>query len=270
MLEHCRYTLFMALQEDRVVGRIAAFVDDLAVEHWHQKIGLFGSYECIDDDEVSHTLLYFARDWLRSQGMTAMRGPWSFASQEWGLIVEGFAPPPVILAPYNPPYYNRQMTKFGLATGNDLLVYEIDARKGYTFPERYLHLTEIIRKRSGVSVRAIDMKHLEADVMTIMQLANQSIADNWGFYPVTENEARAMARDLKQVINPAACLIAQNAEGRPIGFAMSLPDINLILKDLNGRRLSLRDFQTPHPPSRPEAVPHVGTGRSTRVPGSGH
>ena len=235
MLEHCRYTLFMALQEDRVVGRIAAFVDDLAVEHWHQKIGLFGSYECIDDDEVSHTLLYFARDWLHSQGMTAMRGPWSFASQEWGLIVEGFAPPPVILAPYNPPYYNRQMTKFGLATGNDLLVYEIDARKGYTFPERYLHLTEIIRKRSGVSVRAIDLKHLEADVMTIMQLANQSIADNWGFYPVTENEARAMAHDLKQVINPAACLIAQNAEGRPIGFAMSLPDINLILKDLNGR-----------------------------------
>lgn len=239
MLEHCKYALFLALKDGKIAGRISAFVDDLALKHWQQPIGLFGSYECIDDDEVAHALLYFARDWLRSQGMTSMRGPWSFASQEWGFIVEGFAPPAVILAPYNPAYYNDQITAFGMAKAHDLLVYEIDVRKGYTFPERYLKLPEIVQKRSGIRIRPIDMKNLEADVMTITRLANESISDNWGFYPVTENEARAMAHDLRQVVNPAACLIAETAEGRPVGFAMSLPDVNQILKGLNGRLFPL-------------------------------
>lgn len=243
MLDHCSYDLFLAFKDGRVVGRISAFVDDLAVKYWGKQIGLFGSYECIDDIEVSHALLSHARDWLRQRGMTSMRGPWSFASQEWGLIVEGFSPPPVILAPYNPPYYNDQLTRFGMTKAHDLLVYEIDVRKGYTVPERYLKLPEIIQKRYGVTTRAVDMHNLESDVLTILRLANESISDNWGFYPVTEAEGRAMARDLKQIINPAACLIAETSAGKPVGFAMSLPDINQVLKGLNGRLLPFGIFK---------------------------
>ena len=71
--------------------------------------------------------------------------------------------------------------------------------------------------------------------MTTTRLANESISDNWGFYPVTEDEARAMARDMKQIIHPKALLIAEEEGGRPIGFAMSLPDINQVLKGLDGR-----------------------------------
>lgn len=235
MLDHCRYQLFLAKEGKNVLGRISAFVDDLAVKHWQKPIGLFGSYECINDLEVSTALLDAARDWLLAQGMTSMRGPWSFASQEWGLVVEGFTPSPVILAPYNPPCYNDHLTAFGLTKAEDLLVYYMDAAEGYQIPERYLQLTDKIQKRYGITVRQVDMNHLEEDVVTIVNLANVSISDNWGFYPVTNAEGRAMAHDLKQVINPRACLIAENAEGTPVGFAMSLPDINVILKGLNGR-----------------------------------
>lgn len=235
MLDHCRYQLFLAKEGKKVLGRISAFVDDLAVKHWGQKIGLFGSYECIEDAGVSAALLGAARDWLLARGMTSMRGPWSFASQEWGLVVEGFTPSPVILAPYNPPYYNDQLTAFGLSKAEDLLVYYIDAAEGYQLPDRYLLLTDKIQKRYGITVRPVDMSNLERDVMTILNLANVSISDNWGFYPVTEAESRVMARDLKPVINPKACLIAETSEGKPVGFAMSLPDVNVILKGLNGR-----------------------------------
>jgi len=86
-----------------------------------------------------------------------------------------------------------------------------------------------------VTVRPVNMKNLEADVVTIVSLANRSINDNWGFYPVTEAEGRAMAHDLKDIINPKAVVIAEGPDGAPIGFAMSLPDINLILRGLNGR-----------------------------------
>ena len=237
MLKHCEYQLFLARQGGEVVGRISAFIDHLALEHWGQPIGLFGSFECVNDPRVSGDLLASACDWLRGKGMNRMRGPWSFASQEWGLVVEGYEPEPVIMAPYNPPYYNDLLTDFGLAGVKDLLVYVIDAREHYTVPERILQLTDKVQQRYRVHVRPVNMQRLEEDVLTITRLANASICDNWGFYPVTDEEARAMARDMKQIVNPAALLIAQEENGNPIGFAMSLPDINRVLKGLNGRLL---------------------------------
>ena len=237
MLNHCTYALFLAKKGSKVVGRISAFVDHLALEHWKQPIGLFGSFESIDDPEVAKGLLQAAVDWLKQKGMASMRGPWSFASQEWGLVVEGFAPSPVIMGCYNPPYYNDFMTSFGLQKAADLMVYKIDASEGYDLPDRILTLTEIVKKRYGVTVREIDMKNLEQDVVTITNMANVSISDNWGFYPVTNEEARAMARDLKQIVNPKGLLIAEDREGKPIGFAMTLPDINKLIKGLNGRLL---------------------------------
>ena len=237
MLNHCEYQLFLARLNGVVVGRISAFIDHLALEHWRQPIGLFGSFESIHSREVASALLNAARDWLRSKEMSSMRGPWSFASQEWGLVVDGFEPEPVILAPYNPPYYNTLLTDFGMRKAKDLLVYLIDCSKNYQVPERILQLTDKVRQRYRVRVRPVNMKRLEEDVLTITRLANESICENWGFYPVTEEEARAMARDMKQIVNPAAILIAEEENGNPIGFAMSLPDINRVLKGLNGRLL---------------------------------
>ncbi|MCX6055690.1 MAG: GNAT family N-acetyltransferase [Chloroflexi bacterium] len=131
------------------------------------------------------------------------------------------------------------MVVFGLVKAEDLKVYYVDAKEGYQFPDRYLTLTDKIQKRYGVRVRPVNMRNLEQDVVTIVNLANASISDNWGFYPVTNEEGRAMAHDLKQIINPKAVLIVETADGTPIGFAMTLPDINVILKGLKGRLFPL-------------------------------
>jgi len=191
----------------------------------------------VDDDQGAQRLLQTACDWLRARGMTKMRGPWSFASQEWGTVVEGFTPPPVIMAPYNPPYYHRQLSAFGLQKVKDLLVYYADVQEGYTIPQRYLTLTDRVQKRYGITVRPVNMKRLEQEVAAIVELANRSIAHNWGFYPVTEAEGKALARDLKQIVDPAAILIAEGPDGQAIGFAMALPDINVLLRGLDGRLL---------------------------------
>lgn len=237
MLDHCETQLFLLIDDGEVVGRCSAFIDRLAVDYWGEPIGLFGSFECVEDEHGADLLLAAARDWLVDQGMTSMRGPWSFASQEWGLEIEGGARRPVILAPHNPPYYADYFESFGLKKAIDLLAYLADTADGYQFPERYLTLTEKIQSRYGVTVRSVDMKDLEREVMTIVDLSNRSIADNWGYYPVTQDEARAMARDLRQIVNPEVILIAEDHKGEPIGFALSLPDINTLLKDMNGRML---------------------------------
>jgi len=237
MLDHCETQLFLLRSGKHIIGRVAAFIDRLAVAHWQQPVGLFGSYECIEDQEASRMLLEVAQRWLQARGMTSMRGPWSFASQEWGLEIEGGSIPPVLMAPHNPAYYPAQLEAFGLRKVKDLLAYYVDAREGYTFPARFLELTDKVQARYGIRVRCVDMKHIERDVQTIVELSNASIADNWGYYPVTVDEGKAMARDLKQIIHPKGVLFAEDAAGRAVGFAIALPDVNVLLKGMGGKML---------------------------------
>jgi GNAT superfamily N-acetyltransferase len=237
LLKHCTYQLFSLLDGEKVIGRIAAFIDHLAVESWKEKIGLFGYYECIPDREASRRLLDAAAGWLRDRGMDSMRGPWTFVSQEWGLVVEGFSPPPCIMAPYNQPYYGDQFEFYGLEKAKDLLCYYISGKEGYQIPERILSLTDKVAERYGVTVRPVNMKRYLEEVEIFLELSNTSIIDNWGYSPVTDEEADAMARDLKQVIQPKGVLFAEDRNGKAIGFAIALPDINVLLRGLNGRLL---------------------------------
>jgi GNAT superfamily N-acetyltransferase len=237
LLDHCDYALFLLEEKGDLIGRIAAFIDHLAVDFWEEPIGLFGYYECVPDQKASQKLLESAAQWLRDRGMTIMRGPWTFVSQEWGLVVEGFTPAPTIMAPHNPPYYADHLGKFGFEKIKDLLCYYISGNEGYQIPERILNLTDRVAKRYGVRVRQIDLTCYDEEVEIILELSNISIIDNWGYSPVTEAEAQAVARDLKQIVQAKGVMIAEDAEGRPIGFAIALPNINMLLKGLNGRLL---------------------------------
>lgn len=237
LLDHCDYRLFLLINDNDVIGRIAAFIDHLAADFWGEKIGLFGYYECIPSETASRMLLDAAADWLREHDMDSMRGPWTFVSQEWGLVVEGFTPPPVIMAPYNPPYYADHLSAFGLEKVKDLLCYYISGQEGYKIPDRILSLTDRVAKRYGVTVRPVDMKRYDEEVQVFLELSNLSIIDNWGYSPVTEAEAEKMAKDLKMVIQPKGVVFAEDSDGRAIGFAIALPDINTLLKGLNGHLL---------------------------------
>lgn len=234
-LQHCDYQLFLLKEGQQVLGRMAAFIDHLAIDYWRKEIGLFGYYECPPDENAARQLLDAARIWLQARQMKKMRGPWSFVSQEWGSVVEGFSPSPVIMSPYNPDYYNQQYDQYGLEKIRDLLVYVIDARDGYQIPQRILHLTDKVAHRYGVRVRHLDMRNYEEEVQTVIDLSNRSLADNWGYAPVTDAEAQALARDLKPILHANAVVFAENAEGQQIGFAIAIPDVNVLLKKMNGR-----------------------------------
>jgi hypothetical protein len=234
-LDHCEYSLFLLEENGLVIGRIAAFIDRLALETWKEPVGLFGYYECFDDKAASNMLLESAAVWLRTKGMKYMRGPWSFVSQEWGLVIEGFTPSPVVMAPYNPPYYAEHLTSFKLLKIKDLLVYYISVKEGYTIPERIMTLTDDVAKRYGMHVRHVDMKHYDEDVKKVIDLSNRCLINNWGFTSVTTAEAEAVARDLKPILQPKGVIFAEDSKGNSIGFAIALPDANKLLKELNGR-----------------------------------
>jgi len=236
-LEHCHYALFLCEHDGRLAGRIAAFIDDNALDAWKEPIGLFGYYECIDHCEASAMLMDTASQWLRSKGMNRMRGPWSFVSQEWGLVVEGYSPSPTIMAPYNPPYYVQHFAANNFEKIKDLLVYYISVPEGYNIPGRILTLTDDVKERYGVSVRQVEMTNYREEVKKVIELSNKSLLENWGYTAVTTAEAEAISRDLKPVLHSRGVLFAEDRYGNAIGFAIAIPNANLLLKKMNGRLL---------------------------------
>jgi len=236
-LDHCEYALFLLEHENKIIGRIAAFFDKLALEIWKEPIGLFGYYECVDDPEASVILLDTAAGWLREKGMEFMRGPWSFVSQEWGLVIEGFKPSPTVMAPYNPEYYIDHLESYNLQKVKDLLVYYISAREGYTIPERILTMTEDVANRYGIHTRHVNMKDYDNEVARIIELSNRSLIDNWGYTSVTSKEAEALAHDLKPVLQPKGVIFAEDNKGNLVGFAITIPDVNKLIKGMKGHLL---------------------------------
>jgi GNAT superfamily N-acetyltransferase len=234
-LDHCDYQLFLLEGDGRLIGRIAAFIDRIAADYWGEPVGLFGYYECIPEPGAGRLLLQTAREWLQARGCTKMRGPWSFVSQEWGAVVEGFEPSPVIMGPYNPPYYIDDYFAFGLSKVQDMLCWSVDAARGYHIPERILRLTDAVAARYQVRTRQMDMKRYDEEVQHIIRLSNDSIIGNWGYSPVTAAEAQAMADDLKMVVQARGVVFAEDRHGEVIGFAIALPDLNSLLRGLDGR-----------------------------------
>jgi hypothetical protein len=236
-LDHLEYELFILEDKGRIIGRIAAFTDTLALEIWKEPVGLFGYFECIDNTEASSLLLDAARSWLTGKGMKQMRGPWSFVSQEWGLVIEGFTPSPTVMAPYNPQYYINHITSYGFEKIKDLLVYYISVKEGYNIPERILTLTNDVAARYGIKTRQVNMKNYDKEVARIIELSNLSLIDNWGYTSVTKEEAEAIAHDLKPIIHPKGVIFAEDKNGNPVGFAITIPDVNSLLKGMNGSLL---------------------------------
>jgi hypothetical protein len=207
-LNHCRYQLFLLVENGKPMGRIAAFIDDLAVDFWQEKVGLFGYFEAPRDSNAAQLLLESVKNWLTVHSMQKMRGPWSFVSQEWGSVIEGFSPSPVVMSPYNPPFYNNHFKEYGLSKVKDLLVYQIDSTLNYQIPDRILTMTDKIRDRYTINTRILNMKNLDQDVEKIIALSNESLIKNWGYSPVTDDEVRAMVKDLKQIIQPKGVIFA--------------------------------------------------------------
>jgi GNAT superfamily N-acetyltransferase len=124
------------------------------------------------------------------------------------------------------------MTRLGYSKAKDLLAYDYEYQGA--IPEHLMRFSERIRQRKKIIIRPINMKHFVEDVETIFRIYNDAWSKNWGFVPVTQEEFRATAKDLKPIVDPSVVLIAEK-EGKPVGFIVTLPDYNGLLKKMNGR-----------------------------------
>jgi hypothetical protein len=225
---HADAEFFLAYRDKEIVGRIGAIVNHNHNKEHRENIGFFGFFECVNDQEVADKLLETAKNWLKERGVTAMRGPATpSVNDEYGLLIDGFDLPPAVLMPYNPPYYQPLIEKAGLRKVKDLYAYHV--HKDKAFSDKLVRVAEMVKKREGLSFRSLDMKNFKREVALIRDLYNRAWQYNWGAVPMTDAEFDALAKDLKPVVVPELVIIAEY-KGKPIGFSLSLPDLNIALK----------------------------------------
>jgi GNAT superfamily N-acetyltransferase len=237
--DHAEAEYFLAERDGAVVGRIAAISNRLHNETHGDRVGFFGFFECLDDQEVADALFEAAADWCRAHGHDLLRGPASFSvNDECGLLVDGFDFPPALMMPHNPRYYVHLVERGGFTKAKDLLVYQGGREDVYVpVPERLARGTELIRQRLGITIRPIDLRHFDEEVERIKEIYNSAWERNWGFVPMTEREIDHLAEQFRPVVIPDFVPVAEK-DGRIIGFGIALPDLNVVFrKNRSGRLL---------------------------------
>jgi len=233
--EHSEVEPFVVRRDGHVVGRLVAIHNRNHVAFHDEPVGFFGFFECEDRQETADALFAAAAEWLRGRGLEVMRGPASFSTnEEVGLLIDGYDLPPVVMMPYNPPYYQRLIETAGFAKAQDLLALHLILPE---IPEFLLKRERRLATRLDVTVRHIDMDDFEAELDRVRKLYNAAWEKNWGFVPMTESEIRFMAHELEPLLkrDPEQVVIIEDADGEPIGFALWLRDYNQALKHARGR-----------------------------------
>lgn len=232
--KHAEMEMFLAYRDNEIVGRIAAIKNDLHNQVHNDKVGFFGFFESINDQEVANALFEAAENWLKSKGLTHMRGPANPSSNdEYGMLIEGFNDSPRFLMTYNPPYYLQLCENYGLKKIKDLYAYKLVYEK-ITQVKKIYEVQDVVRRRYNLKLTSLNMKDFDNELKKVKYVYNKAWAPNWGFVPMTDEEINAMAKDLKMIVDPDLVLFGE-INGEVVGFSLTMPDYNQIFKKLNGR-----------------------------------
>jgi len=234
--EYMEGDYFAAWRGGQIVGTIAAFVNHRHNEFHGENIGWFGAFEVYDDQEVADALLNTAAGWVKGKGYHAIRGPQTFTVfDDCGVLVEGFVRP-VLLMPYNYPYYSRLLENAGFTKAADMFSFYFDADmvKEQNALERLGRVTQNLMRRQKITIRQADRKNLKADFALFKELYNAAWSKNYGFVPMTPRELDALVASLGQFFVPEMAFFAY-VEGEPAGFIMVVPDFNIVLQKAYAR-----------------------------------
>lgn len=235
---HAAIKMWIAEEEGRPVGRIAAIENRAHNEFHGDHVGFFGFFECVDRQEVADALLELAGGWLQARGLEVLRGPMSpSTNHDCGLLVDGFEHRPSFLTTWNPSYYAGLMERAGMAGVKDLVSYYLHNDEAiHPVPPIIARSAERTRERSGIAFRSIDLSRFPAEIDRIWSVYQDAWEKNWGFVPVSREEFDHIAGDLKPLLVDDLVFLAE-VDGHTVGFMLILPDYNEILARIPDGRL---------------------------------
>jgi hypothetical protein len=234
---HGEAAYFLARRGGRIVGRITAQVDRAFNEFHSSRWGMFGFLEFEEDREVLGALLGTAEAWLRERGCDRMVGPMDFQmNDESGVLIEGFDREPLVKQPWHPPYYRGLCEQAGLVKAMDLLMWERFTFDVAQVDPRLRRFADRAREKHGVRIRPMSRLHLRRELDGFADVYNSAWSHNWGFVPYSKQDLDAYAVDLQLVYSRDWFMVAE-VDGETAAIAITVPDINQVLKKMRGRLL---------------------------------
>ncbi|NLF42734.1 MAG: GNAT family N-acetyltransferase [Bacteroidales bacterium] len=220
--------------DNRLIGRIAAFIDNHTAHKQDQPTGGIGFFECIDDKDAAFLLFDTAREWLREKGMEAMDGPINFGETDkyWGLLVDGFTHPSYEIA-YNPPYYKQLFESYGFQTYYKQEGFHLDVKK--ELPAKFLKIAEWLSQKPDFTYKHFQWKNADSFVNDFVVVFNEAWASfKENFEPIEEAYIKKTLKKAKAIIDEEFIWFAYY-KGKPIAIYLMYPDVNQILRHLNGK-----------------------------------
>ena len=235
--KHAGAQEFLATRDGRVAGRVSAQIDRAYDDQHGPGTGMFGFLEMEDDAEVAGALIAAARGWLAERGRHHMIGPMDYTmNDECGLLIEGYEREPMIKQPWHPGYYQRLCEGAGLDKAIDLLMWELVIDDREKILPVIFELAEQSEKKHGIELRHMRRRDLPRDIKVFGEVYNAAWKDNWGFVPYSDEDLKHYAEELQLVFDKHWFMLAEK-DGETVGIAITVPDINQVLKRMNGRVL---------------------------------
>ena len=239
--DFCEAEYFLALKEGKVVGRVAAIINNKANEKWDKKDVRFGWIDFIDDIEVSKALLKAVEDYGREKGMTSVVGPLGFTDMDpEGMLTWGFDQLGTMATIYNYDYYPKHMEKLGgWEKDNDYVEYRLDVPE--TAPEKYTKIAEMVEKRYNLHARKLTKKEIFEGGYgkKLFDLINVTYSHLYGFSELTDRQIDQYVKmyfpladlDLITVIEDG------NKDNQLVGLAITIPSLTRALQKCRRGRL---------------------------------
>ncbi len=217
----------------KLIGRIAAFVNNKKAFNYEKPTGGVGFFECVNNQEAADLLFNTGKNWLKEQGMQAMEGPINFGENDnfWGLLVEGFTHPSYGMN-YHHPYYHQLFSNYGFKAKyeqitNHLQVYD-------PFPERFTKIANWVAQKKGYSFKPLNTKEFAKFAADFMEIYNDGWKSFSGFTPIKLETVKESFKKMQQIMDPNLIWFAY-IDNEPASFVIILPDANQMIKSFNGK-----------------------------------
>lgn len=235
--EFCEADYFLAYRDGKLVGRVAAIINNRANETWHKKAVRFGWIDFIDDDEVSKALIDTVAAWGKERGMDVLEGPLGFTDMDAeGMLTEGFDQLGTMATIYNYPYYPQHMERLGLEKEMDWIEMKLIVPEAV--PDKYTRIAEVVKKKFHLHVRKLkNMREIRRERLgyKIFELINEAYTPLFGYSQMTKGQIDQYVKTYLPILDLEMVTLVENEENELVGVGISMASLSTALQRAKGK-----------------------------------
>lgn len=231
--EFCEAQCFLAYNDGKVVGRVAAIINHRANDYWKREMARFGWFDFVDDPKVSEALLLAVEKWGKGKGMTEIAGPFGFEDMDReGMLVDGFDELSSMYVNYNYPYYPKHMDRLGYRKDNDYVEYRIKVPE--VTPEKFARTAKLIKTRYHLEERKFSHREMTKGgrARELFNILNITYGNLYGYSQLSTEQIDTITNNYIKLadLNLVTCVVDTEKDDKMVGFGVSFPSFSEALR----------------------------------------